>query len=206
MKGEELTKKEIKVLRFLRNQLIQYGKSPSIREIMEHLGYQSPRAAAYILEKLKAKGFVDRGKRGRLQIKRDIPNSDMHAQTIEVPLVGSAPCGTPAFAEDNIEAWISVSDKLAKRPHRYFLLRANGDSMDLAGIHDQNLVLVRQQSIADNGDIIVALIDGEATIKKLRMSEQCIILEPQSKSSSHKPIFLQREFLIQGIVVDIISY
>ena len=125
MKGEELTKKEIKVLRFLRNQLIQYGKSPSIREIMEHLGYQSPRAAAYILEKLKAKGFVDRGKRGRLQIKRDIPNSDMHAQTIEVPLVGSAPCGTPAFAEDNIEAWISVSDKLAKRPHRYFLLRAS---------------------------------------------------------------------------------
>jgi repressor LexA len=135
-----LTVKEREALQFIRDRLVHAGKAPSIREIMKRLGYASPRAASYIVEKLEKKGFIARLNRGKIQLKKDIPESDSHARTVNVPLVGSAPCGTPVFAEENIEGIFPVSVKLARPPHRYFLLRATGDSMSRKGIQDGNLV------------------------------------------------------------------
>ncbi|MBU4348190.1 repressor LexA, partial [Patescibacteria group bacterium] len=89
----------------------------------------------------------------------------------------------------------------AKPPYKYFMLRAVGDSMNKARINDGDLVLVRQQMTANNGDIVVALIDDEATIKKLRLHKDHVILEPDSTNSEHCPIVLERDFRIQGIVV-----
>ncbi|MCC6962530.1 MAG: repressor LexA [candidate division Zixibacteria bacterium] len=200
-----LTDKELEALRFLRNQIVHGGQAPSVRDLQKQLKYQSPRAAAYILEKLESKGFIIRNGRGQIRLLKDLRETESHTQTVNVPLVGSAPCGAPVLAEENIDAMIPVSVQLAKRPHRYFLLRATGDSMNKAGIHDSNLVLVRQQQTASNGDIVVALIDGEATIKEFHRQPQAVILKPRSSNPKHKPIILTEDFQVLGVVQRVID-
>ena len=196
---QRLTERELAALRHVRNAL-HHGKNPTIREIQAALGYQSPNSAAYIVDKLIAAGYLQRREDDRLQLLRDLPEVQSHARTIEVPLVGTAPCGAPLLAQENVEAMVPVSTLLARPPYRYFLLRAQGDSMNLAGIHDGELVLVRQQETAQNGDRVVALIDDEATIKEFRRSKDAVALVPRSTKNTYKPIVLTSQFLVQGVV------
>lgn len=186
---------------FIRNTWVNRGKSPSIRELQETLGYKSPRSAAVIVDALIRKQIVERRANGVLRILNDLEENADHARTVAIPLVGSAACGTPLLAEENVEAMIPVSTSLAKPGHRYFLLRAKGDSMNLANIGEGDLVLVRQQSAADNGDIVVALIDDSATIKEFRRTPTAVVLTPKSTSAVHQPIILLHEFQIQGKVI-----
>lgn len=201
MKQKPLSPKEHEALRHIRNRLVHGGQPPSVRELQDQLGYQSPRSAALILMRLTALGFIRRRADGKLQLVRDLPAETDQGNTVLVPLVGSAPCGLPLLAEQNVEANIQVSTGLARPPHRYFLLRAIGDSMNLAGIASGNVVLVRQQATADPGDRIVALIDGEATIKRFRLAADAVVLEPVSDNADHEPIVVTSDFLVQGVVV-----
>lgn len=191
---------DLRALTYIRNELM-HGRSPSVRDLASALGYKSPRSASLVLERLMANGYLARRSDGRLQLLRTLADDDAHARTVEVPLVGCAPCGTPILAEENVEAMISVSTRLARPPHRYFLLRAIGDSMNEVGIEDGALVLVRQQQAADNGDLVVALIDDEATIKEFCHTDRTVALRPRSTNPVHKPIILTRDFLVQGVVV-----
>ncbi|MFX1514245.1 MAG: transcriptional repressor LexA [Promethearchaeota archaeon] len=200
-----MKKNELKALRFIRNQLMHVGRAPTVRMLMEELGYCSPRAAAYILEKLESKGFINRQGRGKIRLLKDIPQSDIHAQTVDIPLVGSVPCGSPVFAEENIEGVFPISTRLTPSPYRYFLIRAVGDSMTEKGIHDGNLVLVRQQSTADTGDLVVALVDGEATIKEFHRSSNAVVLKPRSNNKYHLPIILTEDFRVLGVVKSVID-
>jgi repressor LexA len=197
----DLKEKEVEALRHLRNALVHEGYSPSVRELSEKLGYRSPRSAFLILNNLIEKGWVERRSNGSLQLLQDLPEDRSHARTIDVPLVGSVPCGVPMLAEENIEAWIPVSVNLARPGGKYYLLRAHGDSMDKAGIRDGDLLLVRQQPQADNGNKIVALINDEATVKEFHREKNVVVLKPRSKNRRHKPIVLTEDFLIQGVVV-----
>ena len=115
--------------------------------------------------------------------------------------MGAASCGLPLFADENIEGYVPVSLKLIKPSEKYFLLRAVGDSMNQAGIQPGNLVLVRKQSTAQNGDKVVALIDDEATIKIYQNNGDTVVLKPKSSNPVHQPIILTRDFKIQGIVI-----
>jgi repressor LexA len=204
MQSLQLSPNEVQALRFIRNSLI-HSKSPSIRDIQRDLGYSSPRSAALVVEKLIRAGCISRRNDGRLQLLRELPETKNHAHTVLVPLVGNVACGVPLLADQNVEAMIPVSTELAKPGQRYFLLRAKGDSMDEVGIFDGDLVLVRQQSVADSGKIIVALIDDEATIKEFHRSKNTIVLKPRSRSDRHRPFILTKEFQIQGVVLTTIS-
>lgn len=197
----KLSNKDIEALRHIRNILVHTGKGPSIRELQEIMGYKSPRSITVILNRLIEKGGVTRRSDGQLAITYEQEQQSYNASTIDVPLVGVASCGAPLLAEEHVQAKIPVSTQLAKPPHKYFLLRASGDSMDKAGINDGDLVLVRQQITAENGDIVVALIDSEVTIKKMIEKENAIILSPCSTNKNCLPIILQKNFNIQGVVV-----
>ena len=105
-----------------------------------------------------------------------------NAQTIKLPLIGNIACGTPILAVENIEAEIPVSIDLIKGSSKHFLLKAVGNSMNKAGINDGDFVLVKQQNTAENGNIVVALIDDEATIKELHKTREAILLKPDRKS------------------------
>lgn len=200
MGRSKLRVKELEALRYLRNAIVHEGRSPSVRELRDELGYKSPRSAFLVLNSLIEKGWVKRKPNGDLQLRRDLAEQEDHARTIDVPLVGAVPCGTPLLAEENIEAYIPVSRSLARPGNKYFLLRAIGDSMNAVGIEEGNLLLVRQQSDAENGDIVVALVDEEATVKELHRQKAVVILKPRSKNKSHRPIILSDNFLIQGVV------
>lgn len=198
---KQLTQQEIATMRLVRNSLVHRGQAPSIRDVMRALEYQSPRSANLIVNGLIEKGYLGRKEDGSLKLLRDLEKTTYNTQTIDVPLVGIVACGGPILAEENIEAMIPVSTSLAKPPHRYFLLRAKGDSMNQAGIQDGNILLVRQQEAANTGDRVVALIDDRATVKEFHPTSEAIILKPKSDNPSHQPIILNDDFEIQGVVV-----
>ncbi len=183
---------------------MHYSRSPSVREIMDVLGYKSPRSAALVLNNLIDRGIIRRDEGGALRLLKDPEESKSHGRTVNLPLVGIVPCGSPLLAEENIEAMVPVSKSLVHSNHIYFLLRAYGDSMDEVGIKDGDLLLIRQQAIAEEGEKVVALIDDESTVKEFHRGEGVIILKPRSKNKVHQPIILKDDFQIQGVVVAVI--
>lgn len=197
----DLSPVELRALTQIRNLIVHRGQAPSVRELAAALAYKSPRSAAVIIERLIEAGWLARRAGGKLQLLRHPPDDIDHARTVAVPLVGSASCGSPLLAVENTEAMIHVSIRLAPPPRRYFLLRAKGDSMNEAGIEDGDLVLVRQQQTATDGDRVVALIDDEATIKEFRRGAGVVTLRPCSRNPAHRPIVLTHDFLVQGVVV-----
>lgn len=197
----ELKEIELKALRVIRNALVHDGYSPSVREVAEALGYRSPRSAMLVLNRLIEAEWIERRPDGALRILKDRPERESHARTVDVPLVGNVACGNPLLAEENIEAHIPVSRTLAKPGGKYFLLRARGDSMNAAGINDGDLLLIRQQSTAENGQAVVALIDEGATVKEFHREKDVILLKPRSKNKAHQPFILSENFVIQGVVM-----
>lgn len=202
-----LTAKQLDFLdRIIRFQLRE-GVPPTVRE-MQVLGrFRSPRSVGQFLDALESAGYVERAKGARnVRVLRRPPGvvAD-RADTVLVPILGHIAAGRPILAAENIEGYISVSTSLARRDSGYFLLRVHGDSMNRAGIQDGDLVLVRQQDTADSGEVVVALIDDDATVKRLRVGRDAIVLEPASTNAAHRPIVLDRNFRIQGVVVSTIS-
>jgi repressor LexA len=124
-----------------------------------------------------------------------------HAQTVNVPIVGTIAAGKPIFAEQNIEGNINISTDLAKPGFKYFVLHVKGDSMDQASLKDGDFALVRQQSMAEEGDKVVALINDEATVKEFHREKGIVILKPRSTNAEHKLMILTEDFQIQGVII-----
>lgn len=204
MEQKKFTEKQLEAVRHIRNGLVHQGRTPSVRKLMAALGYKSPRSAQDILEQLQERGVIRKLQSGDYQLMANPTLGTSRAQTVDVPLVGSVACGGPILAKENIEGFIPVSTAIAKSGSKHYLLHARGDSMDKAGIKDGDMVLVRQQSTANEGKRIVALIDDEATIKEYRRSNGVVVLMPRSTNRKHKPIILTDDFQVQGIVVAVI--
>jgi DUF2075 family protein/SOS-response transcriptional repressor LexA/DNA replication protein DnaC len=124
--------------------------------------------------------------------------------SVMIPLVGSAPCGSPIFGEENKEDEIAVDRSKIKSGYKYFILRAQGDSMNLAGIEDEDLVLCRQQLKADTGDRVVALLGDNVTIKMYNKKDGKRILLPKSKNPIHQAIIPDEGDSVIGVVQEIL--
>lgn len=196
---DRVDKKDLQAYGFIRDSIVRTGVTPSLREIGRIVGYGSPRSAQLLLERLVKKGLIKRTN-GVIHLSRRKAHKESE-KTIEVPLVGSVPCGSPNLAEQDPEALVEVSTKIARPGHLYFFLRAKGTSMNQAGINPGDLVLVRQQSTAERGDRVVALINDEATIKRFHREGNAVVLKPDSNDTSHRSIVVSEEFSIQGVVV-----
>lgn len=208
MKSKPLTQKQTQFFELLLNHKREHGIPPSIRELQEKGGYASPRSVLLYLEALEDAGYIKRSAGARqIQILK-IPNGGSTDQTatVQVPVIGRVAAGLPILAEENWVDEYPVSTRLARPPQKYFILKVIGDSMNRAGINDGDFALVRQQSYASPGDKVVALINGEATIKFLRPRGEIVALEPASSNPEHKPILVDRDFRIQGIVVAAFPY
>lgn len=202
-----LTNRELQALKVIRTYLFDEGHMPSVRDLMRGLDYKSPRSAAMILHKFEENGILIKKKDGTYQLAEfEVPEDfGSREQTLQIPLLGDVSCGLPIFAEENVEAHIPVSIKVLKKGYKYFLLRAKGNSMNNAGINHGDLVLIRQQQQAENGDRVVALVDDEATIKEYYYNGSLVVLKPRSTHSKYQPIILSDEFRIQGVVEAVIS-
>jgi repressor LexA len=201
MSASDLNPKEFKAFFLVRDGLRYRGQVPTLQAISDHVGFKTRRAASLVLERLVKKGYLGRAANGFLRVLKEPTEQTPTERTVQVPLVGSVPCGIPLLAEENVEALIPVSQRIIRPGATYFLLRANGNSMDEAGISDGDLIIVRQQPVAEDGDRVVALIDDEATVKELRLRGGPVMLLPRSSDKGHKPIIMDRDFLIQGVVI-----
>jgi len=200
MGESNLSQKAREALRHIRNGISQTGRVLSVRDLMVAMSYKSPRSAMLLMQELEKEGFLEKRGDGSYRMVRDLSNEHT-AQTVSIPLVGTVTCGAPILATENIEAIIPVSTVLAKPGSRYFLLRAKGNSMNQASINDGDLILVRQQLHAENGQKVVALIDDEATVKEYHRTGSYVTLRPRSDDPAHQPIIVTSDLSIQGVVV-----
>ena len=125
-------------------------------------------------------------------------------KTFKVPVLGMAPCGAPFYAEENTERYVEVDANKLKPGYKYFILRASGDSMNLAGINDGDLVLCRQQIKAYTGDKVVSLLGDNVTIKVYDKKDGRRILLPKSTNKTHMPIEPGEGDVVQGVVQEIL--
>ena len=198
-----LTKEQ--VVGALNRWFIRNSVPPTVEELRRLLGVGSTRTVLRYLDALKEEGYIERwsGARG-LRMRRGPAAKGL--ETRLVPIVGEAPAGQLMPAEENILGQVQMPKEFLKpRSANFFLLRVRGDSMNRAKvegqtIEDGDLVLVRQQDRVDPGKIVVALVDGEATIKKLIKGPGYYVLQPESTNPKHRPIIVAQEFRVQGIV------
>ena len=208
MGRKKLFKRE-EVLSAIHRWIFQHGAPPTVEELRQALGAGSTRTVSRYLGWLEEQGDIKRwsGARG-IQLLRA---PDAGPTTVSVPVVGIVPAGPAMLVEENIEGHVRLSKELAgSRLGKFFLLRVQGDSMNKARvrserIEDGDLVLVRQQSVADPSNIVVILIDGEATIKRLVKGPNFWFLRPESTSRRHQPVVLQEDAAIQGVVRAVIK-
>ncbi len=201
---DRLTPKQLLFLERLVDYQAREGVPPSVREMQALGGFRSPRSVAQFLDALQQAGYIERAAGARnVRILKRPPGAapSDRADTVLVPLVGRVAAGQPILAAENVEDYIPVSTSLARGRWNYFILRVQGDSMDRAGIQHGDLVLVRQQDTAEPGDKVVALIDDNATVKRLRIGRDAVLLEPLSTNPVHRPIVVGPEFRVQGVVI-----
>lgn len=197
-----LTFKDKKILDFIKDVVSQTGNAPTVEEIRAHFGYRSLTSVQRSIKSLTSNGYVNKQKNKA----RGISLIQEISDTVSIPIVGSVACGQPLMAIENIEGYVQTDICFIKgEPSAFFYLIASGDSMNLLGIEDGDLVLIRSQSHAENGDIVVALIDDKATIKVFKKGDTYIKLEPRSSNLAHHPIILRQNFSIQGVVVRVIK-
>ncbi len=194
-----LTKRQQEILDYIRDEVHRRGFPPSVREIGEAVGLSSSSTVHSHLAAIEAKGFIKRdpSKPRALEVLdyRDADRAVDYGQVRAVPLVGQVAAGSPILAAENIESTMSLPAELAGE--ETFILKVKGDSMIEAGILDGDYVVVRQQRSATNGDIVVAMIEDEATVKRFFKETDRVRLQPEN--SSMEPIYA-RDVAVLGKV------
>ena len=192
---EELTKRQNQVVEFIRVYSERNGSSPTIREIANKMKIKSTKGVVDHLKALERKGIIKRSK----YHSRGITLSD-GSSGAETPIIGRIAAGQPILAIENREGSLRLGNSFSS-VGTSFLLRVKGMSMKDAGIYDGDLVLVKQQQTAEQGDIVAAILNDEATVKYFKKTKTGITLEPAN--SEFKPIGVSKEdqFSIAGKVV-----
>jgi repressor LexA len=183
--GNELTERQRQVLQFITSFSDSSGYPPSQREIAAHLKVSGTLPVMKHLDALERKGYLKRE-----NVNRGIALTTPNSRSTSLPIVGTVRAGQLSTAIEDIQGYFSV-DQMAVRGADCFFLRISGDSMINAGILDGDLALVRPQSTAENRDIVVAMLDGEATVKWFYKEHDHIRLQPANPDM--KPIIIYPE-------------
>lgn len=200
MTERPLTARQAEILDFIRDETDGRGMPPTIREIGSQFGIRSTKGVEDHLAALERKGFIKRekGKSRHIEI-ADRP--DMRGVRL-LPLVGRIAAGAPVLAVENVEDQF-VFDESLVGPGETFLLRVTGDSMIDAGIFDDDLVIVRKQDDAREGEIVAARLEEEATVKRFHREGGQITLLPENAAYDPIPVAEDRDFQILGKVVGV---
>jgi len=193
----ELSSKQKQILEYMKSEVREKGYPPSVREICDAVDLKSTSTVHGHLARLEKKGFIRRDptKPRAIEILDSFFES-AQKELVNVPIIGNITAGAPILAVENIEDTFPLPMEYIHNDHA-FMLRVRGESMIEAGIFDRDLILVRQQNDAKNGDIVVALIEDYATVKTFYREDGFIRLQPENASMS--PIIV-RDVTILGKV------
>lgn len=216
---EDLNTRENAIFEYMKSEAQKKGYPPTVREICAQLGIKSTSTVHKDLAELERKGRIrkDPSKPRAIEILWDVPAADPaptalsnvseRADIVDVPLVGRIAAGTPILAEQNVDDSFPIPARfVSNSPSEHFMLTVRGDSMIEAGIFNGDYILVRSQKNAQNGDIVVAMIDGfesEATVKTYYREADHIRLQPENRSMS--PIIV-KDVTILGLVKGVFRY
>ena len=193
----DLTKRQKEIVDFIRRYLRKYGYPPTVREIGKALGLHSPSTVHAHLAKLEQIGLLRRDPSKPRAIEVMVGKARKALKSPGIPVVGNVAAGEPILAEENIEDYYEVPSVIGGEGGDY-ILKVRGDSMKDAGILEGDFVVVRPADEARNGEIVVALIGDEATVKRFYRERNGIRLQPENKS--HKPIRTKDAELLGKVV------
>ncbi|AAU23560.1 transcriptional repressor LexA [Bacillus licheniformis] len=198
----KLSKRQLDILRFIKEEVKRKGYPPSVREIGEAVGLASSSTVHGHLARLETKGLIRRDPTKPRAIEILDTEEEIHIpknQVVNVPVIGKVTAGTPITAVENIEEYFPLPERLAPPDEHVFMLEIMGESMIDAGILDQDYVIVKQQNTANNGDIVVAMTeDDEATVKRFFKEETHIRLQPENPTM--EPIILQNVTILGKVI------
>ncbi|MDO5376886.1 MAG: transcriptional repressor LexA [Clostridia bacterium] len=191
-----------RILSYIQSEIKARGYAPSVREIGEAVGLKSTSTVHGHLTRLEKKGLLHRDamKPRAMGLPVDMPEADDPADVLRVPVVGRVAAGIPILAEENVEETLPLPIELTG-DGEHFVLRVRGDSMIEAGILSDDYIVVRKQPDARNGDIVVALVEDEATVKRFYKENGHFRLQPENSSMS--PIIVN-DVVILGKVVSLL--
>ncbi len=198
-----LTDEQSRILSFIVDYNREKGVPPTVREICRAMGYKSINNARQHLRLIAQKGHIEllKGKARGIRLLIDLPGQAGDNE-VEVPLVGAVAAGRPITAYENLEGHVTL-DKNLFRGEGLFTLRIKGDSMKDIGVLDGDLVIVRQQNDAQNNDVVVAIIEGEATLKRYIKEKEYIILRAENPQYEDIIVSADREIWIAGKMVGV---
>lgn len=190
------------VLDYIQESIDSRGYPPTLREIGAYMGIRSTNGVNDHLRALERKGHL---KREDMKSRALRPTKTATATTVEVPVLGRVAAGAPIFASENVEETLHVDRSLVGRGDETFVLRVRGDSMIEAGIFDDDYLFVKKQMVADRGQIVVALLGDEATVKYFYPERDYVRFQPANPE--YAPIIVRREDLnptqILGVVTGV---
>ena len=199
----KISKKQQEILEYIKNQILQRGFPPAVREICEAVNLKSTSSVHSHLETLEKNGYIRRDptKPRAIEILDDTFNLTRR-EMVNVPIIGQVAAGQPILAEENIEDYFPFPAE--RMPNKQtFLLKVKGESMINAGILDGDYVLVEQDATASNGDMVVALVEDSATVKTFYKEEGVFRLQPENDFMD--PIIV-KEVSILGKVIGVMRF
>ncbi|MBU1076389.1 MAG: transcriptional repressor LexA [Spirochaetes bacterium] len=202
MEKNKLTKAQHDVFEFIRAYMKENNLPPTYEEIADNFGFKSKNSVETHLQALERKGVIQRiEKKSRgIRLNRSLEDEKAHL----IPLVGTVAAGTPLLAEENISEYLDLY-KVFYSSSELFALNVKGESMIKAGIMDGDKVVVQKQPFIENGEIGVAVIDDEATVKRIFFEGDKVILKPENDEMEDIVIHKgQNNFLIAGKVIGVI--
>jgi len=194
---EDLSNRQLQILNYIKTSLKTKGYPPSVREICKAVGLNSTSTVHSHLNSLEKKGYIKRdpSKPRAIEV---IDNNFLNAsKMVNVPVVGKVTAGEPILAVENIETIFPLPMELVEHED-VFMLLVRGDSMIEAGIFENDYVLVKKQNSAQNGDIVVALIEDEATIKRFYKEKEYIRLQPENPI--YDPIYVKSVTILGKVI------
>ena len=176
-----ITSKQLEILDYMKNQILNKGYPPSVREICEAVGLKSTSSVHAHLATLEKNGYIHRDptKPRAIEIVDD-SFYNFRTEVVNVPLVGRVAAGEPILAVQNIESYFPVPASFLPSGGEVFMLQVQGDSMINVGIHNGDCLLVQSRNTAENGEIVVALVDDSATVKTFYREKDRIRLQPEN--------------------------
>jgi len=199
---KELTDKQQKVLNFIEAFQMQYGKSPTIREMKEFLNVSSDNSVLKHLSALQKKGYLSKDDTPRGIALLESVKSKLQSSMVSIPLLGYIPAGGPVIAEEHIEDHIMVDSSDVDKKSKLFWLKVTGNSMIDAGIFQGDLVLCDMNKSPKVSDIVVALVDGENTLKRLLKLEGRYYLKAENQD--YNDIYPLETLQTQGVVIKLL--
>jgi repressor LexA len=198
----DLTSRQEQVLNFIEEYQLDHGKSPTIREIKEFLDVSSDNSVLKHLKALEKKGFIEKDDTPRgIKLLESIKQK-LSADTFSIPVLGYIPAGGPVGAEEHVEDHITLDTSQIKNPSACFILRVTGQSMIDAGIYEGDMLIVDSSKTAKVGDIVIALVDNENTVKRLiKDSNGNYLLK--AENPDYSDIIPVEDLQIQGVVLSL---